>query len=260
MAQQSPQASANNPQVIAGRGLYALIQPNNPATSPSSSFTSFDDLFVHGWRRISGQKEAEFKTLEEFEFPAFFYHGLHQQNPANVKDIEWHHDATVARFCNLWNVHDGIIFVTDQVSPAGARGPNNAHMWPQGNVPVGPLPALKNWSDVTYLQWVELCRVNGIPIKLLNRVVYCNITEPTTVRLLEAYCNTGKGPCDYPGRMFTPGDNEFYGLLATANAKGLVYLLAQHKGASELGHKTITGVQVLKGGVTKRWYMKFEVA
>lgn len=278
-----------------GRSLLELINaPFDPAAgnnnnTTQSPFTSFDSLATNNWHR-SPVPNTDFPTLSEFQFEEFFTDI--KQDPRDILSIDWIHPANgVARFCTLFNVKDGTIFSTDRVSPQGALDGANKKLYHAALQPeVVEKPALEHWSDVMFLQWVELCEkekreVSGaetnlpppppplppypppaatdvpIAVKSLRRVVICNIKNNATKAIIKEVYGTGGFSEGYPGRTFTKQvkeQEEFVAaLLGTVNARGVGYLLAQHKAEEQFGRKSIESVQIFRGGLTRRWFMVF---
>lgn len=229
-----------------GRKLYKLTRDDIDDV-PQSSFTKFLDLSEHSWCDFGPDKD--FPDLASLKIEVFFT----IQKPSDVKSVNWIHNAnTGAYYKALWNVQDGTIFTTDRKSPYHAlHGDNSAEY--AVPPPAEPLPALHRWSDVTYLQWIDLCYSFAKLPTTLKRVVNCNITNEDTIRVLEAVFHEDKQ--SYPGLTLKPADDGFYAVLGTANTSGVAHLLSQHKAPSRLGHKTIAEIQIFKGGFNGNWYI-----
>lgn len=139
-----------------------------------------------------------------------------------------------AGYGNIFDVNDGILIATDNFSPAADAASNNVAkaVWTQH------LPQPNNWSDLMYLQYSGMCVNRGLQPGGLTHVFQVRIRNDHTQSAIDNALN-GRRPTSWSIRVsFTPtlangvqtADNAaFYSLLYSPNARGLGWLLLQHK-------------------------------
>ena len=118
----------------------------------------------------------------------------------------------------------------------GAFSP--AYMGPKQNPPVTTVPALKTWSDISYLQWSHL--PSPAPINYIIKSPCEN--SDTQAIVARALKNTGGTLETWPGTTFSMTSDEGKAILGSPNGFGAGYLLVQHK--SQLGNRVVEKVQV----------------
>jgi hypothetical protein len=236
-----------------GRKLLMLMRSPTPAPG-SGQFTSVSDLDKHGYSlRQYGCDDAIQNYAEMLEdlgtddavrsFPDD--DGL---GGDNIDIMHVHaHDVTIdgvlipraeAYFCSVLIVRAGILVAT------------NNHV-PQASHRV-PLPALRHWSDVAFLQWSLLPSL-GVSTPPLNYILRAGIENKATIAIIShvlGYSASIKTYYDdaevrrpaWPGTTFAIDKSDALALLGTPNGSGVGWLLAQHK--AELGHRVVTQVTV----------------
>ena len=146
-----------------------------------------------------------------------------------------YHRPAFAHFMQVINSENGTIVAYDNLSPIGAdreAGRNG-----------GPLPDLKFWSDVAYLQW----KSRASPTANLKYVLRFHVLNDATYLAVEAIneVNCTK-KMSWPGITYSAASDEGRTLLGTPNGSSVAYLLIQHKAA--LGHKTVDKITVFREG------------
>lgn len=133
------------------------------------------------------------------------------------------------------NVPAGLLIADNSLSPTDAKA--------QISGKTGTITPLRQWSDVAFLQWLELA--GAAKVKGLKHVIRSVITNPQTrTRISEALTKSGHKttPVWKNAAKFAMTTDEGAGLLGSPNGSGVGFLLAGHK--SELGVKTIASVTV----------------
>jgi hypothetical protein len=148
--------------------------------------------------------------------------------------------ATKAEFVSDINVKAGIIVALSNYSPT-----HEAKMlrWPAAT----PLPSLKHWSDVAFLQWTHSQHTHE-DVRNLNFILRASIKNDNTVAIAESICNALPRQSErftYPGLYLDINCDEAVALLGTPHGVGVAWLLAQHR--HQLGHKVIAGIRMFYG-------------
>ncbi|KAK3711897.1 hypothetical protein LTR37_009415 [Vermiconidia calcicola] len=123
---------------------------------------------------------------------------------------------------------------------------------PEGPVTGADVVPLRQWSDVVFLQWQEYCGYDPARMSQLRVIVRVGVINEVTKRIaLEALERNGEELSDWDHRFtYLTDEDEAKALLATPNAQGVVWFLAQHK--NELGRMHVWGVTIF--GNTKTNY------
>ncbi|TGO50075.1 hypothetical protein BCON_0192g00010 [Botryotinia convoluta] len=95
------------------------------------------------------------------------------------------------------------------------------------------IPDLSRWSDITYLQWAEVCKFHATEVSNLNYVIQHHVTNQTTLDVINEVLKKRGALLGPSGCVVSMGDSNGHGaaLLGTRNGKGVAWLLAQHKEA-----------------------------
>ncbi|KAJ5899320.1 hypothetical protein N7495_004064 [Penicillium taxi] len=219
-------------------------------TSIKSTFTKFSDFEKWGWQ--AEERPLRISNLYETNLASIILDGL------GVKDddliyIEIAHDETVivdgvtyaltgAHYDNMYDVHDGLIIVNDIQSPGAVNR----------ECPVDHLTKLQRWSDVSFLQWQELCRSRQHSVKKLNHVVQTLVTNPITESVLcKALGETENTNWEKykDGLILDSKGDAFTAVLGTPNGSGTAWMLIQHKdqlGLKKVSQITVYGIKVLE--------------
>ena len=165
-----------------------------------------------------------------------------------------HEQETGGRYYNVYNPSEGAIIALANYNP---KTPEEA---PE----VKPrLPPLKQWSDVTFLEWES--ETTSDQIRGLRYIFRLNVenvqTRQAISRALYIHSHTPLPvgdeapdlsyppkwyPGSWPGVTFSTDTNEGQALLASPNAAGTAWLLIQHK-AQFLG-RSISKIQIFEDG------------
>lgn len=218
------------------RGRHLLSELDEPlSTTTASPWAAFSDLAEQGWIQEAFGGSARFDTNSEMNTFRDDTAPHEFQDTSDIRNISWRYNAALYQ----QRYHPaGVIFATSLRSPTIAATTLREHLRE-------PLPDLRHWSDVTFLQWTELTAdVPGMR-KKLQKVVHCAVNNPQTLGVvMEVLGMEGAMSLPFPGRSFTrEGDEEiFAALLGTPNALGTGFLLAQHK--EQLGEMVVESVQL----------------
>jgi len=152
-----------------------------------------------------------------------------------------HIPSSPANFGSVMNIRAGMIVAANNHVPRVVSGTENPP----------PLPVLRHWSDVAFLQWCMLPSL-GLTVPPLKYVLRACIDNDDTIAVISnilGYSAEGLWMGDGPlSRMGWPGitipmDNlDAVALLGTPNGSGVAWLLAQHK--PELGHRIVKQVSI----------------
>jgi hypothetical protein len=156
--------------------------------------------------------------------------------------------ATGAKFANVVNNKAGMLIAFNNFGPGYMAARKIADM---GLDPARapPLPKLKNWSDVAFLQWMS-CAASDSDLRFVLRA---NIHNDDTLAIMSHLIGEDSGtklligsPLSdesrqarphWPGMVFDMESEAAQALLGTPNGSGVGWLLAQRK--RELGHKVV---------------------
>ncbi|KAK4495009.1 hypothetical protein PRZ48_013336 [Zasmidium cellare] len=147
--------------------------------------------------------------------------------------IGWKHTRTQASFNGIYNPARGVIISDGIWSPR--------HHGAHGNA----VPEISQWSDVTFLQWQELTKDNGMLDKL-QFVVHPNILPGVAKDIMKYLANDKLDEAKPPGYSFNLGTDGFAALLGSPLGAGTAYLLAQHK--KQLGWKRVQSIKIFTVG------------
>ncbi|KNG51841.1 hypothetical protein TW65_01033 [Stemphylium lycopersici] len=232
----------------------AMLEP--PQLSAQSPFLTMDALLQSGYstnletltnRLLLSQVQ---QTLGVDTKDNVFVGHSHLNSSEN-EDGEYV-PITYAKFNTVISSSGGMIAAIDNESPTQATQRRRQ----QGGKHAGVLPALKYWSDVSFVQWESV--TNGLAN--LQYVVRLGIANPPTLAIIKCIMeNKGIQPCSYnfpPGLSTTApaswpdttwrldqDEEPVAALLGTPNGAGVARLLIHHK--KQLGHKRVEAVQLV---------------
>ncbi|RMZ05100.1 hypothetical protein D0860_06083 [Hortaea werneckii] len=235
--------------VKVGNNLIALINGPIECIKPSK-WTNVDDLASYGWTQTVNRAielQEPFQSIwSALDIPL-----------TDVRRIEWKH--------NKQSTHTGPEGTIYQ--PTGARynniyckqiiigdfnfGPDT--MGGRKSLPMvgGEIIPLKQWSDVTFLQYQEYCKQHAtetLPFEAclrgLRGILRANVVSAKTREIANvALQKSGKEVASWDKRTtWTIDEEAAQALLATPNGQGVAWFLAQHK--AQLGRKIVTEVSI----------------
>lgn len=147
--------------------------------------------------------------------------------------------ATGAEFANVYDPQHNIIVAVSLKSPtfalqdAGKSG--------------DPLPKLKNWSDVTYLVWKNICDKHGKSVSDISILVYFMVVNKDAAQILSQIIpQFSMLPESPPGASFEPDSDNFKAIMGTPPGQGIGWFLAQHQ--QELKGKTVQRIEITQTG------------
>lgn len=231
-----------------GKALVSALQATDTCAI-QSEWTSDDALATWGWYRRRKPNEGPVPLFTSTKL-VYEFVGASTENNMNHRAIDIHDTKkeidgvtyynTGAEFDNRYNpsmiVAEGIY---------GAEYQGNTKDPPVTGDP-NPLPKLKFWSDVTFLEFQKFMRDSGQPIDALKAVWHRAIINVNTRDLAARLCAVDDWTSvpDWPGKDFKLGSEGFAALIGSDNGKGVVHLLLQHR--EQLGSKTVTNARVWK--------------
>lgn len=96
------------------------------------------------------------------------------------------------------------------------------------------LPFVTKWSDATWILWSQISKKQSKEPRDLKYVFRHYIITVATKDIISMAVDS-RTPL-WPGRKFTPNDDQYMALLATAHGKGVYNLLTQHPAEFESRH------------------------
>lgn len=142
---------------------------------------------------------------------------------------------TMARFQTVFNPVEGLIVAW---SAYGAK-----HNGKEQKPPItedADLPKLQRWSDVT---WLQLINLENVDIVNIRYVFQSPVENKASMSLIARALQRRKTELStWPGGTIHMNSDEGKAILGSPSGTGVAYLLAQHK--RQLGKKTISRVTV----------------
>ncbi|KAF7188180.1 hypothetical protein HII31_10465 [Pseudocercospora fuligena] len=208
----------------------------NARTRAQSQYTNWNDLASWGWKEV--RKTGSNVDLDKFELPLKVFHDL----KVDPSEKEWKHvslthsipvtkagkqyDPTEADYDTYINAKDGMILTSSIFSPDGMNV-----LYAEEDRAEN-LPELKHWSDVLFLVWDRYAKGHQ-----LRHIVVVDVQNPRTKQRVEAVTGKKTAPPLWPGVDFSLPTDKAKALLDTPVAKGIAFLLSQHK--QQLGVRTV---------------------
>ncbi|KAH3960575.1 hypothetical protein HBH70_159730 [Parastagonospora nodorum] len=251
--------------VLKGHKLLALMRSRIPA--PGSGQFVPGDLEKHGYGLLRYGCDETIDTFSQMlrEMGTDVCVRAEEDNGKGGDNIDMMHflqraveingvhiPSMHANFGSVMNIRAGMIVATNNHAPRVLPGTENPP----------PLPILRHWSDVAFLQWCLLPSF-GLSIPPLNYVLRAGIENQDTIAVISsvlgysaAVYSIDDGPqvrMAWPGRTIPMDNLDAVALIGTPNGSGVAWLLAQHK--AELGHLVVKQVSIFftvdDGGLEK---------
>ncbi|KJX97940.1 hypothetical protein TI39_contig452g00018 [Zymoseptoria brevis] len=228
------------------KGYHLLCHMNSPVDRVTQSiYTGPTQLDDYGWQAVDYEEEFDSFGLD----PAFRGLGIETAKDHWIDDSLDHgrssqpggagptYPATQASFEWSFNPGDGALVVVN------AHGPD--FMAAERQMP-GPIVPLKNWSDATFLTWLELFLdgEHGGDPKVLQHVFHYNVVNDESKEGFRSVLGMDVEfpPQPWPGTSFDIRTPQGLATLSLPNGRGLAWLLAQHK--VQLGIKVVDRVNI----------------
>ena len=114
-----------------------------------------------------------------------------------------------------------------------------------GNKENSPLPELRHWSDVNFLEWQKL---SGDKLKHVNYIFACMVTNEETLAVVARIMQSHGALPAWPGVTFPPGSDEYHALIGSPIGVGSAWFLINHKeilgGSKKVGGIVVFAVDV----------------
>ncbi|KAK3702099.1 hypothetical protein LTR37_015074 [Vermiconidia calcicola] len=234
--------------------LTALVDAP-PSCVHQSTWTDFRALDAYGWslkhpRRVNVAELYDSSIVDmyhDLEFSAAFEDNLvinwvhskvsppYGKSRPNTND-QRRYPISQGRYQNLYNPQAILAKFNfspeykgkDQIPPV--RGAD--------------LIQLRQWSDVTFLQWQDYCNDDPEQMRELRAVMRQDVINPVTKDIaFRVLAKHGKELSVWSERLeLGKGTDGLRAMLATPNGQGIVWFLAQHK--RQLGRLEVTGVTI----------------
>jgi hypothetical protein len=164
-------------------------------------------------------------------------------NPSTIGDITY--PASNAYLCSVMNAKAGLFSAINNMSPA-AKALLDNEVSELGT----PLPELRHWSDIAFLQWSSL--LSAPRITPLRYILRANVQNADTLAVISHVLGYDASVRRYmperaqrprwPGKMFAVDSWDAQALLGTPNGSGVAWLVKQH--GEELGCGEVRWVNV----------------
>ncbi|KAI6837137.1 hypothetical protein KC340_g4499 [Hortaea werneckii] len=241
----------------------------------STPWTDYAALETWGWHLTQDERLGDYSHVQKQctgvdlgDLSAgksiMWAHSKTTEQKTNGKQVTYH--ATNAEYTNVFFPAAGVILANVNYGPSytTSHGQGAENPWPKD----APLPKIKQWSDIVALTWLHLTTTTTTTtvgshqtptnLRWLFRRI---IRNDDTQNVIGYVCKAKKvgqarpkgatGPPwqapVWPGLVVRPeesaGEGGFFNaLLATPNANGVVWLLAQHR--EQLGWKKVKSIRV----------------
>lgn len=232
-----------------------------------STFTETTQMDEFGWTRLANRAEL----IDEENNNAIFncWHELNLDVSENKNRlVEYQHldqstgsDGTVyypsgAYYQNMFN-EEGIVAL------------DNASPWktgPKKNPPVDgrtrPFPPLRQWSDVVFPIYKDICEDDPVRMKKLKAVLQQTVSNAISRDALHEYMAKNgdlveNKPKVWPGTDYNLDDDGFNVALGIPNGKGIAYLLATHR--EDLGWKEVYKIRIFSVSWASRYNILYYI-
>ncbi|KAI7566973.1 hypothetical protein KC317_g5304 [Hortaea werneckii] len=254
-----------------GRDLRCVLESTKTTSTP---WTDYGALETWGWQLTQDEEDSDYSHVQEqctgvdlgdlsAGTSIIWDHLETTEHTTNGKQVSYY--ATNAEYINVFFPAAGVIMANVNYGPSykTSHGLGSLDPWPKD----APLPKIKQWSDIVALTWLHLtaATTNGGSHQSQNlRWLFRRIIRNDDTQNVIGYvCKQKKvgqarpkgsmGPPwqapVWPGLVVRPTESDggsegdfFNALLATPNANGIVWLLAQHR--EQLGWKTVKSIRV----------------
>ncbi|KAI6821977.1 hypothetical protein KC367_g3251 [Hortaea werneckii] len=250
-----------------GKELRCVLEGTKVTSTP---WTDYGALETWGWQLTEDEEAGDYSHVQKqctgvdlgdlsAGTSVTWDHIETTEHTSNGKQVPYY--ATNAEYINVFFPAAGVIMANVNYGPGykTSQGLGSLDPWPKD----APLPKIKQWSDVVALTWLHLTTTTtgshqAENLRWLFRRI---IRNDDTQNVIGYVCKQKKvgqarpkgatGPPwqapVWPGlvvRREESGDEGdfFNALLATPNANGVVWLLAQHR--EQLGWKTVKSIRV----------------
>jgi hypothetical protein len=239
---------STNAAVEKGKKFLEML---NCGSGPQSKWTNYDDLANWGWVKTVDQPldipdENEVNAMNYLKLSPLL--ALTQIHFVHRTETE-HHGKNYPGTEAYYDDHYSSEIITAM-----------ANYGPLSQAEKGdPLPELGQLSDVWFLVYSELMRLQNKPLDKLKGILRHQILNPDTVSLLrratgmDEYDNHHSFP-RWPGKDFATDSDEVAALLASPNGRGIAWFLLNHR---QLGRKTVDRVRAWYEPEEYAWMMLF---
>lgn len=232
--------------VARAKGTKLLALMRSPTPPPTTPFTP-SDISKWGYKVVHHDTDTALPAYTDLLTSLSTSPSIHSDaNPtgANIAVTYTHsypvivdgttYPATKAYFSSLINYSAGLFIASNNFSPTATltRYPSD----PQPTTP-SPLPALKFWSDIAYLQYFSCSPTPSPPA--LRYILRSNIHNSDTLAILSRIFGVDANPSRlfkrmrWPGKSIKVGNWDGLALLGSPNGFGVGRLVARMCGVVE---------------------------
>ncbi|RMY64387.1 hypothetical protein D0863_09862 [Hortaea werneckii] len=252
-----------------GKELRCVLEGTKATSTP---WTDYGALETWGWQLTQDERPGDYSHVQKqctgvdlgdlsAGTSIMWAHSKTTEQTTNGKQVIYH--ATNAEYTNVFFPAAGVILANVNYGPSytTSQGQGAQNPWPKD----ASLPKIKQWSDIVALTWLHLTTAtsggaHNSPANLrwlFRRIIRNDDTQSVigyvckAKKVGQARPKGATGPPwqapVWPGLVVRPeeGADEgevFNALLATPNANGVVWLLAQHR--EQLGWKSVKSIRV----------------
>ena len=226
-----------NDAVAKGDKLLKMMRAVFSHTSPDSPFLDQTSLQSWGYEREVTEYDYRSSGLRDsLRDVGVSCSGAGVQISDVHSVLTEHHGSEVpvsqAAFESIIERHNGLLIATGNYTPAYMNA--NAK-W---GYPDRPVPGLRHWSDIAYLQWMAPS-LQDRPSDL-KAIVRLGIENEDTMSVIDRVTAASGGEIQTNGLTWVMNNDVAKAMLGTPNGVGVAWLLAQHQ--KELGHKVVESV------------------
>ena len=211
----------------------------SPHLSASTSFTDIRSVKEQGyekWWNCCTDIGLNQALWEAAEMKNYNLQEVEYMFSAEFKDDDGGiYSSYSGYFKQFINPIKGVIVAADNFSPAKSDPP-----------PI-KIPKLCRWSDIAFLQYFDTAQKWRVDTGDLKYVFRYWITNTETKDTIYKICDKSGAAGElkaWPGKTYKSDTEEYKALLGTPNGLGVAWLLIQHKGLHQLGHKAVDSVTV----------------
>jgi hypothetical protein len=242
-----------------GRKLLELMRANSSPTASTGEAAKYTQTDLSKWGWSSSRYGADKITEEHVDFlasigtDACFRGKLHDGTGGDNIDLTSFHKfsvtvdstlypATDGLFSSVMNGKAGLFIAVNNTSPATKAKRKEESS--TANPTSVPLPPLRHWSDIAYLQWCQLPSM-GVSPSPLRYILRAGVQNQDSIAIMSRVLGFTAAPLAYdarnpkrprwPGKSYKTSTWDAQALLGTPNGAGVGYLVAQHKDELKIG-------------------------
>jgi hypothetical protein len=213
-----------------------------------SNFTKWEALAENGWsKQYQGSPKDDDKNVANWKHAAEKL-GWSTDGQKNVQyNFEQVDNVTIdgkiykgsgVLYSNVMHT-DGGIFALQSFSPHN-KGASQAPSL--DGSPGQELVPLQTWADVSFLEWIDVCKGDDKCVKGLKMITKCHAQSNATMQIASQALGGTENWSAWPGKTFNKDSEQFAALMATPSGRGVAWLLLSHR--KQLGWKSVSKINL----------------